>query len=379
MAREDTVSIRGGYVPFTLKENPHLDILQESMRTIDERHHKALDQRNAVATAIASLELNEKEDPFKKEYTDKTLKEIDDAAKHGNYASALTKAKEVAGKVASDPAILSRQRYQEQYKAVREKVRNSNNYSALTKDWWDYYHPYDFKEKKNEKGEVIGGNEFKETDMPVDDINWEDTAKTAFDLVSEQSNASEWSRGDNTDGTGYSRGGGSRTDKKDSAKIKENIVFRYEHDNQFKAQVDQAYSVAKWHYEQNIKKLESLDKNSEEYKELEQLVEKDRKLYSRNGSFIPYDEFVTANIYNSTYAKNLGYTRTATRSENNTFAQTDEPTNPTRKPGDTPDGADSNGGRNLGAAEQGKDITKPADGKPDVQTAAEKVKRRLGK
>ena len=375
MAREDKMTIRGGYVPFSLKHTPNIDVLQDSLNKIDAKHKEALEQRTAVATAISSLDLNEKEDKFKQEYIDKTMKEIDDAASYGSYSTALSKAKEIAGRVASDQDLLARQRYQEQYKTVTDKVMNNAKLSSITKDWWRSTHEYNFVPKKDANGRTIGGNEFTEADMPVEDINWEETAKIAFDLVSEQRSSSESARGSNDDGTGFSRSSGSSVARKDSAKIKENIVYRYENDMQFKAQVDQAYKVAKWKYDEDLKKLDSMNKDSKEYKELKALTDKDRDLYSRNGSFIPYDDFVERNIYNSTYAKNLGYKHTATSSENKSFHTTKDDTTSTSgsSSSGTVSGGAVGGGGSVGTMNDGKGIQKQHSDPMDVKSVADGI------
>ena len=92
-----------------------LEIYSNTLGTLQQRHEQAIEQSNAVKTFLANKQLNEEENKWLYDYSKDIERQIEDSVESGSYATALTTAKTLAGKVASDPALIGRERYQQQY------------------------------------------------------------------------------------------------------------------------------------------------------------------------------------------------------------------------------------------------------------------------
>lgn len=168
------VSIRGGYQPFQLKRDYHLDIFGNTLDKITQQHEKAVEQRAAIQSALANIKLNEAEDEWKQNYINDINKQIDNAAQFGNYSTALTTATRLAGEALSNPALRGRIRYNEN----REKwISNLETRAARGEIDSDtlarakYENPYAYKDTYNDKGDIIGGNDWQASFEPVKDLN----------------------------------------------------------------------------------------------------------------------------------------------------------------------------------------------------------------
>ena len=105
MPTNTDIEIRGGYNPFKLKRDYHLDIFGNAVDKITQQHEKAIEQRAAISAALADIKLNEAEDEWKANYIADIQKQIDNASQFGNYSTALDTAKRLAGEAISNPAL----------------------------------------------------------------------------------------------------------------------------------------------------------------------------------------------------------------------------------------------------------------------------------
>ena len=167
-------TIRGGYQPFQLKRDYHLDIFGNTLDKITQQHEKAIEQQSAISAALADIKLNEAEDEWKANYIADIQKQIDNASQFGNYSTALDTAKRLAGEAFSNPALRGRMRYNEN----REKwIANLENRAARGEIDSDTLarakaqNVYDYQDKYDDNGRIVGGNDWAATFEPVKDLN----------------------------------------------------------------------------------------------------------------------------------------------------------------------------------------------------------------
>lgn len=165
---------RGGYNPFGLTRDYHLDILSRSLDKMDERHQKALEQRSAIQSALANIRLNEAEDEWKQNYIDNINRQIDNAAQFGNYSTALSTATKLAGDAISSPELRGRIRYNEnrekwlsnlEVRAARGEIDSDTLARAKAEN------PYAYQDTYNDNGAIIGGTDWNASFEPVKDLN----------------------------------------------------------------------------------------------------------------------------------------------------------------------------------------------------------------
>lgn len=257
----------GGYVPVAVTPKfKATSRLAEAMKTLDTRHEQALQQLSAIDLALSQIELNEAEDAWKANYVADIKKQIDDAAMYGSYATALPTAMKLAGQVLSDPALKARQRYQAHYKEFIDKINNNNTLDQDTKDWAIAQNPYNYQDRRDKDGKVIGGTDWVPNKTPVNTVPLNVILSTAL----------QWAKADSGGGTTATAfvnskgeimseelGNLDMSDIVDVAYQKNNTWTRLGKDKLMeavnaaiestpgaKASLDQEFTVAKWKYSQ---------------------------------------------------------------------------------------------------------------------------------
>lgn len=331
MPSNSEISVRGGYNPFQLKRDYHLDIFGNSVDKITQQHEKALEQQSAIRQALANIQLNAAEDKWKQEYIDDISKQIDNAAQFGNYSTALNTATTLAGKALSDPALRGRMRANEQYEKELERQKTRVDRGEIgqnTYAWWLKNNPYTYSDIRNENGTIVGGTEYEPTFRPVNDINWASAAMAAFKMISPYKSSVSTDGGtsvSNQTGESITRGGKTykagesisstgHSSFSQEKVTKEQIIARMEELLGSTAdgyrQAEQAYDVASFEFQNMLddyNKLISENPNSEKARALGQKIEQRKQLMYKNGSPIDYKEYYARMITNSLFAEGLAY------------------------------------------------------------------------
>lgn len=331
MPENNETIIRGGYQPFQLKRDYHLDIFGNTLDKITQQHEKAVEQQSAISAALADVKLNEAEDQWKANYVADIQKQIDNAAQFGNYAAALDTAKRLAGEAISNPALRGRIRANEQYEKevqTQQARRDRGEISQATYKWWMKNNPYKYQDNYDDNGNIIGGSIYEPDFRPVNDINWASTAMAAFKMITPYKNSVSKDGGSsvtNNTSEGISRG---KTAYKPGESIsstghnsssqekvtKEQITARMEELLSSTAdgykQAEQAYDVAADEFKDLVEKYNTAiaeNPDSEEARILGQKIDARKKLMYRNGSKIDYKEYYARMITDSLFADGLAY------------------------------------------------------------------------
>ena len=164
----------GGYVPQRIPVRSNLDVLSQALNKIDERSDKAIQQKSAIKNAIGQLKLNAAEDKWKYDYAKRIEQKINDAAQYGDYSRALDVATELAGSATSSPEVIGRIRANENYEKKKgevESLANSGVISGLTKERWLAQNKYTYEDIRDEKGNIVGGTDWKAGWDPVKKVD----------------------------------------------------------------------------------------------------------------------------------------------------------------------------------------------------------------
>lgn len=173
----DKQDIGLGYVAPRPVIKKHLDIFTNSLNKIDEMHKEALKQRSAIQTALAQIELDSSEDNWKAAYARGIQDQIDDAAKGGDYSSALSLATTLAGEAISAPELTSRIRTNNQRQEILKNVKARQDLDDDTKLRFEEQNAYEYKPIYDNDGRIVGSNDWKPKWNPVKDVNIEDLVK----------------------------------------------------------------------------------------------------------------------------------------------------------------------------------------------------------
>lgn len=167
-----------------------LSLLQKSLAQIEERKDKTLQQTNALRAAIGKVQLNEAEDAWKTNYINDIQNQIDQAAQLGDYSTALNVATTLAGRVASDPALLGRERANAKYQEEFRRIQADNTLDTLTKQRWAALNPYSYEDVKDDKGNIVGGTQWAAKFNPVADVDINKLRALAVNMAAEESGSS---------------------------------------------------------------------------------------------------------------------------------------------------------------------------------------------
>ena len=193
MPANTDIEIRGGYNPFKLKRDYHLDIFGIVVDKFTQQHEKDIEQRAAIQSALAHITLNEAETEWKQNYIDNITKQIDNAAQFGNYSTALTTATRLAGEAASNPELLAKVQENENYETWKKTLDSLYLNNKIDKNTRDYFKD---KIKYNFNGTYDDNGNFKtysltEYEKPVQQIDLSGLFSWVGQTVAEQSGSSQ--------------------------------------------------------------------------------------------------------------------------------------------------------------------------------------------
>uniref|UniRef100_A0AAU8MG21 Minor capsid protein n=1 Tax=Geladintestivirus 4 TaxID=3233136 RepID=A0AAU8MG21_9CAUD len=238
----------GGYVPQRIPVRANLDALYQALNKIDERSDKAIQQKSAITNAIGQLKLNAAEDKWKYDYAKRIEQKINDAAQYGDYSRALDVATELAGSATSSPEVIGRIRANEQYEKAKQAVDNNGSISSLTKQAWTLSNKYHYEDTYDDKGNIVGGTEWKANWTPVEEVDNLAMMKNAIGMIGISSTESSKTTGDSTKtaegtGSGFQKVRGSSKMSLTYKQVKSQLIDVINNDPKWKASLEQEYRV----------------------------------------------------------------------------------------------------------------------------------------
>lgn len=176
-----------GFTPTQYQyQGEDLSILERSLAQREARTEKAYQQINAVDTALGGIEqqLNPAEAAWFNDYKNNIKQKLRDSVTIGNPGAAIRNSYDLAGKTASDSAVLSRVEANKQYTEWENTQKQRLAKGEISQDafkWAMAKNPYGFTELKDTQGNVIGGklNDLKQV---YNTLNWDKVAATAASL-----------------------------------------------------------------------------------------------------------------------------------------------------------------------------------------------------
>lgn len=324
---ESSQSVGFGYVAPRPIIKKHLDIFANSLNKIDEKHKEALKQRSAIQTALAQIELDSSEDDWKAAYARSIQDQIDDAARGGDYSSALSLATTLAGDAIAAPELTSRIRTNNQRQEVLKTVKARQDLNDDTKLRFEEQNGYEYKPIYDDDGRVVGSNDWKAKWTPVKDVNVEDLVKYTIGVAqadSKQSSRSVTKGSDFTkhDGSasGYDKQRGSSSGKTvlSLAKLKTAATGTY---NQNAEAIQQDYENKIWKIDKLTKQRDALpsdqqDELNREIQALEYQVSDANGIRLGSGKamfFYQIDPSLRAASYTKTTAETTSLNKTSGR------------------------------------------------------------------
>ena len=161
----------GNPVPLRAPHRRNVEAFTNALNKIDEKAKESLQTQNQIKMTLANLDINAAEDSWKAGYVRNIQNQLDDAAMYGDYSRSLNTARELAGQVASDPAVLGRVRAQAAYKTFMDNLDKRQDITQDVKNWAKDNNPYHYQDQVDKEGHIIGGTNWEPNRTPVSTID----------------------------------------------------------------------------------------------------------------------------------------------------------------------------------------------------------------
>ena len=161
----------GNPVPLRNPHRRNVEAFTNALNKIDEKAKESLQTQNQIKMALANLDINAAEDSWKAGYVRNIQNQLDDAAMYGDYSRSLNTARELAGQVASDPAVLGRVRAQAAYKSFMDNLDKRQDITQDVKNWAKDMNPYHYQDQVDKEGHIIGGTNWEPNRTPVSTVD----------------------------------------------------------------------------------------------------------------------------------------------------------------------------------------------------------------
>lgn len=161
----------GNPVPLRTPHRRNVEAFTNALNKIDEKAKESLQTQNQIKMSLANLDINAAEDSWKAGYVRNIQNQLDDAAMYGDYSRSLNTARELAGQVASDPAVLGRVRAQAAYKTFMDNLDKRQDITQDVKNWAKDNNPYHYQDQVDKEGHIIGGTNWEPNRTPVSTVD----------------------------------------------------------------------------------------------------------------------------------------------------------------------------------------------------------------
>ena len=269
-------------VSFTPKASD-MNILARSLAQAEERHDKAIEKQTAIDIALGDIEneLNAAEIPWFNEYKQNIQQQIKNELDNGNPGGAIRVAIKAAGNIKSDTALKGRIKANKDYLKKLESVKNDNSIESVTKQRFEAQNLYNYKDIKDDAGNIIGGTEWKPSWTPVKHYAVNEIQRLAAQMTPEESYVYENTKSGSTLGTLDGKkvnnlsdaelvlGQGSRSkyeqyQRKTEKNLRAVVEKLLKEHPEYKASLVQDYEDAKWLYMEADKKSRDESLSEEE-------------------------------------------------------------------------------------------------------------------
>lgn len=183
----------------------------------------------------------------------------------GRYSDAIREATRAAGSLANDEELQGMVKTNKQYQDARAAIKSRTDISDMTKERWLATNSYKYNSIKDESGNIIGTEDWKEDWSPVSDINPYTINSLILQAVNPDSSSSSSTRetgstntvnndpnaknniSDHSSGGTHSRSSSFSREHLDPAKIDAARQLYYK---EHLSAVNQMYENLKWKYSQ---------------------------------------------------------------------------------------------------------------------------------
>lgn len=282
-----------------------LDVMAKGYSTMEQGHQQAIDTASKLKTAVANLPMNAAEDGYKQALLNSINKTIEDNTLYGNSYAALDDIVKQSGDISSNPGVLGRIKAQQEYSTYNTKIDARNDISDDVKRYSKVMNPYYYQDKLDDKGNVIGGSEWKPTFSPVKSYDLNDIFARALQYIKPDQGSYERTQFIDANGnitSKYTPGGSvaryntltQSWEKLSEDKIRTAVMAVMNANPAIAASLHQDYDVEKWKYDNKEVTSDYLNQDGSQ-KTFAQYLEDKIAPFARAAA---YNKTISKNNYN---------------------------------------------------------------------------------
>lgn len=237
-----------------------LSVVTDAYDTLEQNHLKAVEASSALQSAVAQLDLDESEEPFRQNLINEINQTIDDNTVNGFKGYALDDIIAKQGNIMSNPALLGRLKANKAHKEYINFIKQRTDINQDIKDKAIEENSYSYTDTFDSNGKIIGGTEWTPNTTPVRQIDQAEVMQKVLQIVKAEKGNYNTTTFINSDGTiskewkpGVSLGVlntiTGQYEKLTEAKIQEGIDAVFKANPEYLASLTQDWETAKWKYE----------------------------------------------------------------------------------------------------------------------------------
>lgn len=169
----------------------NLEVLSNTYNNLETMHQQAVQTSSELKNAIAQLQLNESEEPFRQQLVKSVEDTIDQNMRYDNLAGAYDDIIRLSGDIVSNPALIGRLKAQQEYLKYKDKIEAAD-IPEQYKDNFKALNPYYYEDTyDNLTGKIIGGTKWEPNKLPVKKVDYNALMTKALQYVTPSNSTSE--------------------------------------------------------------------------------------------------------------------------------------------------------------------------------------------
>lgn len=140
----------------------NLEVLNNTLNKRSELHNQAVKATSELKTAIANLNLNESEEPFRQQLVVDIENTLNANKSLGDYAGAYDDMIKISGDIASNPALISKLKAQQDYQNFITQIDARQDLPQHYKDYYKEQNKY-YEGEYDEQGNWVKGTKWEPT------------------------------------------------------------------------------------------------------------------------------------------------------------------------------------------------------------------------
>lgn len=177
-----------------------LQTLNTAYANLESMHQQAVQTSSELKNAIAQLQLNESEEPFRQQLVKTVEDTISQNMYHDNLAGAYDDIVKLSGDIVSNPALIGRLKAQQEYLKYKAQIESSD-IPEQYKENFKKLNPYYYQDFYDESGKITGGSKWEPNRLPVKKVDYNALMTKALQYITPSQNSTEIARFMKEDGS----------------------------------------------------------------------------------------------------------------------------------------------------------------------------------